>query len=229
MSLLAQRARGSVEILCREIGFQFSPGMENPRLLIAFVRRLAIEVAEMRWQQGAIAARIGGDAPSGGSGELLDKVLDMLNGDDVVAMVGQCAELHDLAHCLKPEDAYPTDHLIDMLVSCVSAIRFGCDPGRWGVGSRHAAEAAQHVWGQRYGVALFDQHTPRWENDWARNKLQEALIALAFPPSKGPDECPAQGTEARTHGAPRSGGERCVTAAALDTPNPDAVTTAGRG
>lgn len=193
-----ERKRGSVEILCREIGFQFSPGMESPRLLVAFVRTLVLEVAEMRDMGEQIKGILRPDGPSDGSGELLDKTLDMLNSGDIAAMVEQCGDLHDLAHRLNPEDAYPTDHLIDMLSSCISGIRFGCEPERWGVGSRHAAAAAQHIWGRKYGVRLFDRHTPRWQSDWALHKLQEALVMLAFPPTMGGNECAAQGIEAGT-------------------------------
>jgi hypothetical protein len=191
-------ARGPVRVLCDEIGFQFSPGMENPRLLVAFIRTLVLEVAEIRDLAERLKDVLGRDGPSAGSGQMLNKVLDMLNGGDVVAMVEQCAGLHELAHQLNPDDAYPTDHLIDMLSSCVSGIRFGCDTGRWGVGSRHAAEAAQHVWGRKYGVSLFDAHTPRWQHDWTRHKLREALISLAFPPAIGiaarSDETPLGGS-----------------------------------
>src|SRR5258708_1151437 len=94
---IAKRERGSVENLCREIGFEFTLGMENPRLLMGFVKRLVLEVAEMRWQAESIAEKITGcGAPSTGSGDLLDKVLDMLNGDDVSAMLEQCARLPHL-------------------------------------------------------------------------------------------------------------------------------------
>lgn len=182
-----ERARGPVEILCREIEFPFAAGMENPRIIVAFTRKLVLVIADMRFQDDALKDVLVRGGPSAGSGELLDKVLDMINGGDIAAMVEQCAGLHYLAHQLNPEEAYPTDHLIDMLSSCISAIRFGCDTSKFG-GSRHAASAAQHVWSQHYGVTLFDGHTPRWEKDWARHILTEALVTMALPVTKGADE-----------------------------------------
>lgn len=182
------RRRGSVETLCHEIEFPFTPGMENTRILIAFTKRLVLEVAQMRYQAEAIKGVLRREGPSVGSGELMDKVLDTLNGPDVSVMVDQCEGLHELARELNPEDAYPTDHLVDMLASCISAIRFGCEPKRWGVGSCHAAAAGQHVWKQRYGVRLFDQHTQRWEKDWMRRLLTEALVSMALPATMGANE-----------------------------------------
>ncbi len=181
---------GSVETLCREIEFPFKRGMETPLIIVAFTRQLVLEIADMRSQEQAINGILRQQqlGPSTGSGELLDRVLDMLNCGNVESMVEQCAELHHLAHELNPEDAYPTDHLIDMLSSCVSAIRFGCDP-KDALSSRHAADAAQHVWKYRYGVKLFDRLTPRWEKDWSRHMLTEALVAMALPATKGADEC----------------------------------------
>jgi len=187
---MKERLKGSVEILCHEIEFPFSPGMETPRVIVAFVRQLVLEVAEMRWQSEAVKGVLRRDGPSIGSGKLLDAALDMLNGDDPQIMVERCAYLHAIADDFNPEDAYPADHLIDMLSSCISEIRFGCEAGCFGIGSRHAAEAAQQVWKHRYGVRLFDQLTNRWQKDWARDVLIRALTQMALPPTKGFDEQP---------------------------------------
>jgi hypothetical protein len=92
-------------------------------------------------------------------------------------MIASAALVHNLCHELNPEDAYPTNHTIDMLSSCASAIRFGLEkPCR----SRHAADAAGHIWKQRYGLRLFDSFTPAWQKDWTRVQLQEAILRLAL-------------------------------------------------
>lgn len=76
----------------------------------------------------------------------------------------------------QPDDG-PCDHLLDMLSSCASAIRFGLEKP---CTSRYAAAAANHIWSHLYGVHLFDQFTDEWQKDWARAQLQAAITGLAL-------------------------------------------------
>ncbi len=101
----------------------------------------------------------------------------MLTLTDHDAMICRAAEAHAFIREVAPEDAYPCDHLIDMLSSCVSAIRFGLEKP---CHSRHAAKAANHIWKHKYGVKLFDNFTPAWQKDWSRAMLQEAILSLAI-------------------------------------------------
>ena len=174
--------KGPVRVLCDEIGFTFHPGIERADVFIAFVGRLVEAVEEQRWMQAAIAEKAGGKPPSEGSAEIMRLAVEMLKGTEAPDLYARAAAVHGRADELNPETAYPTDHLIDMLVSCASAIRFGLEmPCR----SRHAAAAANHVWAQRYGVSLFDSHTPDWEKAWARSKLLAAIVSLLPPLSDG--------------------------------------------
>jgi hypothetical protein len=138
------------------------------------VRVLVSEIDEMRTLVGAIAL-LTGKPPSEASGIVLERVRALLDCRSLVERDRLCAELHRFIDEVNPDEAYPTDHLIDMLNSCVSAVRFGLEiPCR----SRHAASAAGHVWEQRYGVTCQDAHTGRWKKDWARAKFQDALVLL---------------------------------------------------
>lgn len=166
-----KREEGPVEILCKEIDYRFDRRMETPAMLVAFVRVLVSKIATMRHMQERLT-KLTGKAPSAGSADLLKRVEAMLACDPAV-MIPACVVLHNLCDELNPDEAYPTDHLIDMLSSCVSAVRFGLEmPCR----SRHAASAAKHVWKHVYGVTLFDNFTPAWENEWVRAQLQDALL-----------------------------------------------------
>lgn len=178
-----ERKQGPVEILCKEIGFRFRRDMETQDVLVSFVSVLVGQIAHMRDQQERITEIPGVVAashpkPSNDSGEVLQHVEAMLlvpgNQERMVAEAGR---IHDLIHKLAPDDAYPCDHLIDMLSSCVSAIRFGLELPCM---SRHAASAASHIWRHLYGVTMFDEFTPNWEKDWARAQLQDAITQLAL-------------------------------------------------
>jgi hypothetical protein len=168
--------RGPVRVLCDEIGFPWDPRLERRDLFIAFVRQLVGEIDHIRFVQ-ALVEKMGGKGPSAGSATAILRALAMLAEPTWDGLVTAAASLHDVCDELNPEDAYPTDHLIDMVSSCASAIRFGlCE--HLGIGSRHAAAAAQHVWGQLYGISLFDSQTPAWEKSWARQVFTTALISL---------------------------------------------------
>lgn len=163
--------KGAVRILCDEIGFPFDRRLERKEVLIAFVRELVEEVEDKRLMTGKIA-HVLAHKPSEASLEVLALAKTMIADGTVES----AAAVHDAAHPLNPEDAYPTDHYIDVLSSCASAVRFGQEMP---CHSRHAASAAQHVWKFLYGVSRFDGYTPAWEKDWACKIMQRALIALA--------------------------------------------------
>lgn len=174
---MEDRPKGPVELLCKEIGFRFERGMERPEVLAAFVGQL---VENIEWGRD-ISEKIGsltGNPPSEASGRVLDATLEMLKETETVAMIRKAEAVHDLAHELNPECAYPTDHIIDMLSSCASAIRFGLETP---CHSRHAASAARHVWQQRYGLRLEDEFTSAWCHDWSRTQMQRAILRLATP------------------------------------------------
>lgn len=181
------RKKGPVEILCKEIGFRFDRSMERRDMFVAFVKILVGHVSDMRELQARIS-HLTKKAPSDGSATVLAAAEKMLEAESPSDMIAAAKVVHDLSHELNPEDAYPTDHLIDMLSSCASAIRFGLELGP--CQSRHAADAAQHIWKQKYGVSLFDSFTPNWENDWARAQLQDAILSLAIERQAAPVPIP---------------------------------------
>lgn len=171
------RKRGPVETLCREIGFRFSHAMESPRIFVAFVSVLVTEVGDMRKMQASLAEAVTTKAPSSDSAEVLRRVNELLSITRPAEMIERAATVHGFIHEVAPDDARPCDHLIDMLSSCVSAVRFGLEiPCH----SRHAAEAASHIWKHRYGISLFDEFTSNWKHDWTRAKLQEAILGIAL-------------------------------------------------
>lgn len=167
--------KGPVRILCDEIGFPWDRRLEREDLFVAFVRVLVEGLAEDRELSRRIV-RFTGRPPSDGSQEVLSLAFAMLDAPDTAGRIARAAAVHDASHRLNPDNAYPTDHLIDMLASCASAIRFGLAEREYR--SRHAASAADHVWRHRYGVSRFDGQTPAWENEWARSVLMSAIISL---------------------------------------------------
>lgn len=173
-----EREKGSVEILCREIGFRFSRAMESPAVLVAFVARLVEHIADKRQIQESLAEHIGGKRPSDGSRTVLEMVRHLLGeGGSPSSMIAGAAAIHAKVDELNPEDAYPTDHLIDMLSSCASVLRFGLETP---CHSRHAAEAAGHIWKYVYDINLFDEHTTPWQHEWTRAVLQDAILSLSI-------------------------------------------------
>lgn len=166
--------RGPVRVLCDEIGFPFSRGLERVDVFVAFVRELVSMVADQRHVTEHLASH-GGAAPSEASAEALRLSAHMLAATDPEEMRLRAVAVHDHGHTVNP-DMGPCDHMVDMLSSCASAIRFGLEPGP--CRSRHAASAANHVWKQRYGIRLFDKHTSEWSHAWSRAVLIEALTSL---------------------------------------------------
>lgn len=187
-------SNGPVRVLCDEIGFPFSRALERSDVFVAFVRELVCEVSH-KHEIAQHLERLGAAKASAGASEALSVAAAMFSATDDAARIAAAGRLHETCDRLNPESAYPTDHLIDMLSSCASAVRFGLERGKWGVGSRHAAEAANHVWKQVYGIGRFDRYTSGWEKDWARQKLIEALISL-LPEESDAGVC--QGSEADT-------------------------------
>lgn len=163
--------RGPVRFLCDEIGYPFDNRIERPEVLIAFVAELIAEID----QQHSLADQIKrytGKEPPQDSLEAIELARAMLTAADPMAAA---KIVHRACDTLNPEEAYPTNHTIDMISSCASALRFGLERP---CSSRHAAAAASHVWRHVYGVSRFDRHTPAWEREWARSKLQSAIISL---------------------------------------------------
>lgn len=179
------RDEGPVEILCKEIGFAYDDSLERDDVFVAFVRVLVGEVSDMISWRSAISrgfSEAGYDTLE--SMKPLKSVQALLDGG-IADREKRCAELHN-GPLDQPDDG-PCNHFIDMLSSCVSAVRFGLEnPCR----SRHAAAAADHIWKHRYGLRLFDRLTSDWQHDWARRKLQQAIISLIPPPR---NEAPGQG------------------------------------
>lgn len=171
---LSERERGPVEILCSEIDFRFTPAMEADAILIAFVGQLVEHVAGMREMRATISTYAGGKPPSEDSLRAIDSARAMLQAPDKIEAA---SALHRLCDELNPEEAYPTDHLIDMVNSCASAIRFGLEKP---CQSRHAAAAADYIWKHVYGVSLFNRFTSAWRKEWARVVLQDAILGLAI-------------------------------------------------
>lgn len=163
---------GAVEILCKEIGFRYQSGMETPAMLRAFVCVLVDDINQMLCL-GQFMARHGAAAPSAEAEDTFTRVRAMLEHTDPAELVLTAANVHDVIYIVNPDEKYPTDHLIDMLSGCVSAVRFGLEMP---CHSRHAAAAAKHIWKKMYGVALHDRLSNEWSNDYARSVLERALL-----------------------------------------------------
>jgi hypothetical protein len=182
-SASGRRDQGPVEILCSEIGIEFNRNMERRDIFVAFVAQLVGQIAERMELVDRISAFAKVKASTDDARDILVKVCALLEliGD---AAISYAAEIHDRIHEIMPDDG-PCDHNIDMLSSCVSAIRFGLEtPCR----SRHAAEAASHVWKHVYGISRFDRQTSQWQKQWARGLFQDALISL-LPPLPKSEPC----------------------------------------
>lgn len=208
--------RGPVRILCDEIGFAFDRRLEHPDVLVAFVAALVSEVQQHHDMAVSIAPYTGKEPPSA-SVEVLALAQAMLAANDPVAAA---EAVHNASHRLNPDEAYPTNHTIDMLASCASALRFGLAEKPWT--SRHAAAAANHVWERVYGITRFDRHSPAWGKEWARTVLQDAVVGLASQTLRHRDdgacEVPPPGwycTRLRGHGGPCAAIERATSASSV--------------
>lgn len=163
------KTKGPVEILCKEIGFTFDERMETQDMLIAFVAVLVKRIEQLFGMKDILSG-IGGEPASDDAKEVLRLTKVMLEANN--EWIEKAANVHDLCRQVNPDEG-PCDHLIDMLSSCASAIRFGLEkPCR----SRHAAHAGQHIWKHIYGIRQFDNFTSSWEKEWQRAQLQEAIM-----------------------------------------------------
>lgn len=186
---LRGRDKGPVRILCDEIGFPFDSRIERSDVLVAFARELLYEVSRENGLERKLSEMVG-KAHNPEALEAINLAVEMLEADDKIAAA---ARVHDACRRLNPEDAYPTNHAVDMVSSIASILRFGLESPCM---SRHAAEAANHVWRRQYGITRFDRHTPAWENEWARSKLTSAIISL-LPPLAAQASDTAGGNEGR--------------------------------
>ena len=174
MNLPWERVKGPVEILCEEIGFRFQTNMETKEMLVSFVRVLIDQIEDRFIMQSALSS-ITGKEPNDNAKKAIEAAKEMLSFAEQNDMVQSAANVHSLCDELNPENSYPTDHLIDMVSSCASAIRFSFEQP---CNSRHAANAADHVWKLRYGISFFDKQTSNWKNDWSRSIFETAMLNL---------------------------------------------------
>ena len=165
--------KGVIQILCEEINATYTKEMESAGVLGAFVSVIVGEIDEMVAIDQHLT-KFGGDVVSTEAVNALEAVKKLLIfSTDREQLIKRADKAHMLTYV---PDEGPCDHYIDMLSSCVSAIRFGLEaPCR----SRHAAEAANHVWRYRYGITLLDRHSNGWGKKWARSKFYEALGNLS--------------------------------------------------
>ena len=150
--------------------------MERPAILVAFVRVLVGQIAEMpAWSRQLVG--LTENVPSAAAQNVLVRVTMMLDAPDTKALIISAAAVHDYIHEVAPADGYPCDRWIDLLSSCVLAVQSGFDMP---CHSRHAASAASQIWRYKYGLKLFDNFTAAWEKDWARAQLQAAILSLVL-------------------------------------------------
>ena len=171
--------KGSVQILCEEIGFPFAPDLERSEVFVRFVGELVAEIDQHASIKRVMAKMTGRTAEAAPEDEVLTRAVEMICAPDDRRRIALAVAVHGLCDERNPDDAYPTNHTIDMLSSCASAIRFGLEPRVQGIGSRHAAEAASHVWKQVYGLTRLDEHTNAWRKSWACGKMAIAAAALS--------------------------------------------------
>jgi len=112
----------------------------------------------------------------------IDKLKQVLAADDPATLVAGAGAVHDLIHAFQWQGNWAS-HVFDIVGSLASALRFGLDE-RDEFGSRHAAEAANHLWRHEYGVSKFDEFTGDWQKSWACAQFDEGMKRLAFGTSK---------------------------------------------
>lgn len=166
-----EEKEGPIEILCREIGFTFDKKLETVDMLVTFVSVLVTEIKHMRWMDEKCTP-ITGKEPTENSAKAIALMRETLTHQDRDLLIRGATNVHDFTHTVNSDEG-PCDHMVDMISSCASAIRFGLErPCR----SRHAADATDHIWKHVYGIRLFDTFTGNWQREWAREKFQQALI-----------------------------------------------------
>ena len=162
---------GPIEILCKEIGFRFDKKLESVNTLVSFVSVLVSEISRMRWVDEKCVPMTGKE-PTENSAKAITLISEVLSRQDRDLLIKGAAEVHGFVNRVTPDEG-PRDHMVDMVSSCASAIRFGLErPCR----SRHAAAAANHIWQHVYGIRTFDCFTGNWQKEWTRAKLHQAMI-----------------------------------------------------
>ena len=163
--------RSAIQILCDEIGADYFKEFEGMQVLVSFVSVLVDEIGD-KMETDRIIAHLTGINTSVKAGECLNIVKSLLLITDENKMIDECAKAH---LTVTVHDPSPCDHYVDMLSSCVSALRFGLEKP---CQSRHAAEAASHIWKHKYNIGLFDEHSSRWQKDYSNAMLKKAIARL---------------------------------------------------
>lgn len=145
--------------------------LETTAVLVCFVAALVEEVGEMMGSARRIA-HVTGRGVSDECYEALNTVGELLEIENKDDIIKASAEAH---RTVTVQEGGPYDHYMDMLSSCVSALRFGLVTP---CSSRHAAAAADHIWKQKYGITLFDKHSNGWGKRWAKSKFYESFGKL---------------------------------------------------
>lgn len=171
--MVIERVKGPIEILFAEIGYPFDPTNERPEVLVAFVRVLYGQIADMMAWRSAISRGFREDGFNALEARAAFMAVGALMVDPLRDREQRCAELHN--GVLDQPDDGPCNRFIEMLSSCVSAIRFGLESP---CQSRHAAHAADHIWQHKYGIRLFDKCTSDWSKDWTRRQIQTAFAEI---------------------------------------------------
>ncbi len=169
---MANEARGAIEILCKEINAIFTQNMESTAVLVGFISAIVSEIDGMVRTARQLSQIIGEDVPDE-TEEALEAVKNVLKHSNREELIKAEARARRTVYVL---DEGPCNHYVDMLSSCLSAIKFGLERPCL---SRHPADAADHVWKRKYGISLFDRHTSAWRKQWTRDKLYEALSVAA--------------------------------------------------
>lgn len=173
---ILNREQGPIEILCKEIGFRFLRPMETPSTLISFTSVLLSEIEQMCSFSVSVQG-LTGKQPSEKSLECIALTRKMVELP-LPSITEGAKAVHDFCRAHNSEHSYPTNHLLDMLSSVASVVRFGLEKTSR---SRHAAEAASHIWLHRYGIKLQDGFTSAWARVQSWAKLQEAILLLVKP------------------------------------------------
>lgn len=176
---MSDRESGAIEILCKEIGYPFDKRLERVEVLVAFVLVLVEHIGDMARTQASLAGIAASVvAPSEECLTVHSRVLATLEFRTRARLIEEAAKIHDFIHTFFDDEGVSgrTDHLTDMLSSCVSAIRFGLETP---CQSRHAASAANHVFDQLYDLRLEDKLSREWQKEWSRIQLAEVVLRIA--------------------------------------------------
>lgn len=173
-ALKRAQEKGPVQILCEEIGYEPDQRLERPELLVSFLTVLTDELAGMVDMHERIRPFTGGAANTDAA-EAIERLRVLLAKAPALAD-GDCLNFSLWAHdrTFGEPGGPPCNHMVDIAGSINAALWFSFEKP-W-CASRHAASAAGHLWKHKYGVSLFDEHTPKWQNDWIRAQFHEAVL-----------------------------------------------------